>query len=883
LIGTTLAHFRVTAKLGEGGMGEVYRAEDTKLGREVALKLLPEAVARDPERLARFEREAKLLAALDHRNIAAIYGLEEAEGRHVLVMQLAEGETLAERIARGAVAPEEAIAIVMQIASAIEAAHEKGIIHRDLKPANVKVDSEGGVKVLDFGLAKALDLEAHSVSDSGSLSMSPTLTAQMTAVGVILGTASYMSPEQARGQEADERSDIWSFGVVLYEMLTGRKAFRGDTVSDTLASILKEEPDESVLPADTPRAVRRVLERCFVKSPKDRLHSIADARLDLQSAKSGAADIFPEESGSGKHRLAWGKLIAAAVAGALVTFGLLRLLPGRPTQPSEQQQLHLTINPPSELLLAGHAVISRRGDFVVFQGFDGSVTRLYLRRLGDFETAPLAGTDEAARPSISPDGQWVAFIARDKLKKMAVAGGDPLTLCDLQRDSPGFRWELADSIFFTPSWRGSGLQRVSTEGGEPEPLTQLDEAAGELGHWWPQVLPGEKKILFTVWRAGSGLNDADIAVLDLDTGSTRVLFSGAMADYLASGHLLYYHAGNYLVAPFDLETLAMTGPSVVVLPDAARRSPNGGSLILTSVSDNGTLVYLPTLPEKQISWYDRQGNRTRWPFEAANVGGIELGPDGRLAATYLEGGAYEIRILDPEGQTEERFAFGDGSFWGPKWHPDGRSMMFTTLHEGSFNVVSKTYGEPDLRALVSTKADEVANDWSGDGMLVVYEQYDDQGKLHLWATRADDSSQTIALTSGQANEDGGKVSPDGRWLAFESNRVGRNEVFVQRFPEADRVFKVSRSGGSSIRWSESGNTLYYRHGSELIEVRFREEGDQFVVENETVVLELPPFVGSYDVAPDGRFVVVTRTEEAATELKVIANWFAELERIAPTG
>ena len=834
MIGKTLSHFTITAKLGEGGMGEVYRAEDTRLGRDVAIKVLPEAVAEDPERLARFEREAKVLAALDHSNIAAIYGLESVkagteaghytgDGTSVnfLVMQLAEGETLQARIARGAIPPDEAIPIALQIAEAVEAAHEKGIIHRDLKPANVMLGPDDEVKVLDFGLAKALDLEARSGRDSGSLSMSPTLTANMTGAGVILGTAAYMSPEQARGQEADERSDIWSFGVVLYEMLTGRQGFRGDTVSDTLASILKEQPDLDALPANTPRAVRRVLDRCLEKKAKDRLHSIADARIDLQASENSLSEPSVEEATAPERRIGGGGLIVAATAGALVTLGLIQLWPGGSSEERASEQFHLTINPPDEISRAYHAVISRQGDFVVFEGFDGSTSKLYLRRLGDFEAQELPGTEGGMRPVISPDGLWVAFLADGRLKKVAVAGGDPLNLCDLEGNSPGHRWVLDDTILFTPTWVESGLHRVSVMGGDPEPVSELQRAAGELGHWWPHVLPGEKNALFTIWPEGSGLNEAKVAVLNLDSGQHEILFDGADARYLSSGHVLYFHAGNWLVVPFDLEALAVTGPSVVVLPDAARFGPNAGNVIRVSVSDDGTLVYVPDLPDGEIYWFDRQGQRTRWPFEPANIESIDLGPDGRLAATYLEGGAYEIRILDPENATQDRFVFGDGSYFGPVWHPSGSSIAFTAVNKGKFDVATKTLGAAEHQILVSSGFDESAHDWSSDGLQVIYNQADEQSRTHLWTVAADGQSEPLVLTSGQASEFGARVSPDGRWLAFRSDRAGRGEVFVQRFPAADQVFKVSRSGGSSVRWAENSQLLYYKRGTEIIEVSFR--------------------------------------------------------------
>lgn len=372
-------------------------------------------------------------------------------------------------------------------------------------------------------------------------------------------------------------------------------------------------------------------------------------------------------------------------------------------------------------------------------------------------------------------------------------------------------------------------------------------------------------------------------MLDLETGETRPLFDGARAQYLASGHVLFYHAGNFLVVPFDLDTMTTTGPNVIVLPDAIRENPSGNNGILARVSDDGTLIYLPKLPDVQLAWLDRQGNQELWPFEPANISSVRLGPDGRLAATFLEGGAYQIRILDPESGTEERFAFDGGSFFNPVWHPDGQTIAYSGLITGSFDVIAKSSGQADSRILVSTDFDEEPSSWSADGSQLIHDQFDDQGRIHVRAINAADPSESVILTSGPASDSGARVSPDGRWLAFSSNRAGRYEIYVQRFPEADQVFKVSRSGGFSVRWAEDGESLYYRYGLEIFEVRFRVDDGRFVVESESRVLELPLFSGGYDVAPDGRFVAAIPVEVASSEFRVITNWFEELERIAPTG
>ena len=877
MIGTTLEQFEITAKLGEGGMGAVYRAQDTRLGREVAIKVLPEAFTADPERLARFEREAKVLASLNHPNIAAIYDLASAEETHFLVLELVEGQDLAEKLALGRLPFDETLPLAIQIAEALEAAHERGIVHRDLKPANIKVTPDGQVKVLDFGLAKAWETD----QSNPNLTQSPTLTAQMTRAGVILGTAAYMSPEQARGQEADQRSDIWSFGVVLYEMLTGRRGFRGDTVSDTLASILKDELDLGALPADTPRQVVRVLQRCLKKSPKERLHSIADARLDLRDALDAPDPISRDQERASRSALfGWPGLAGALLVGAAVAFGVTQL-GGERASATRATPIHASIPLPPEITWLGNPRIARDGRFVVFTAATGAEQRLYQRPIDGFELRPIPGTENAFGPFLSPDGRWVGFFQDEQLKKVSLSGGDALTLTAVPGDSPGNPlWTEDGRILFTPRWTGAGLQAVPDSGGEPSVLTEPDREAGELSHWWPTSLPGGR-VLFTVWRAAGGLNHSDVAVLDLETGDKRILFDGSSARYLQTGHLLYFHAGRWLVAPFDSERLELTGEAVPVLPEAGRQNPAGDSQSRVSVSDEGTMVYLPEDPLDTVAWYGEDGSVTPWPFEPRDLQSLELSPDGRTAAvTVQEGGSQRIWIFDPELGVEERLVSGPGLYFGPRWHPDGVGLAFTALERGSFDLVFQRLPASGHEPLLATETDEGAEDWTADGRIVYY-QYDETGVAQPWVMDPQDSDSKTQLSSGPHAIFACRVSPDGRWLAFVSAASGRLETYLQAFPSGTDRVKVSRAGGTTPRWSADGLELYYEEGATIYAAAIGVEGGRPVVGEIRKVVELPPQTGNWAVAPDGRIAAEGDVYKAPPELRLITNWTSQLPQLAP--
>ena len=567
MIGRTLSHYRITAALGAGGMGEVYRATDAKLGREVALKLLPEAFARDPERLARFEREAKVLASLNHPGIAHLYGfdsatLEDGSSVHFLAMELVPGEDLAERLTRGKLPVEEAIEIAKQIAEALEQAHAHGIVHRDLKPANVKLTPDGKVKVLDFGLAKPSAAEPGA-GFAEDLSQSPTLAHTGTAAGIVLGTAPYMSPEQARGKAVDRRTDIWAFGVVLWEMLTGKRLFAGETVSDVLAGVLKTEVDFAALPTEAKPPVRRLLRRCLERDPRNRLHDLADARLELREEAGAAAfDLEARDAGPSRFRP------IAAGAALLVVAGLVGLATrGQRAVPAESPAVRFTVVPPGAGGRIQNLALSQDGKRLVYTL--SSDPRLLVHDLAAFESRSLAGTEGATAPFLSPDGEWIGFKQAGKLRKVALGGGDPVEICDLPENTPGLAWGPGNVILFSPAWTNVGLWRVSANGGPPEELTKPDRARGESGHFWPDVLPDGRAALFTIF-GGKGLVDSRVGVLDLDTRRYEALFEGAAPRYLHSGHILYYRGGVYRIVPFDLARRRVSGPETTVLPTVRR-------------------------------------------------------------------------------------------------------------------------------------------------------------------------------------------------------------------------------------------------------------------------------------------------------------------------
>ncbi len=867
----------VVSPLGAGGMGEVYRATDTKLGREVAIKVLPVELAQDAARLARFEREAKLVASLNHPGIAHVYGFESAAlggGSSVqfLAMELVLGEDLALRLKRGKVPVDEALGIASQIAEALEAAHDKGIVHRDLKPANVKLTPDGRVKVLDFGLAKAFDADAAAGS-SPDLSQSPTLAPTGTAAGIILGTAPYMSPEQARGKAVDARTDVWAFGVVLWEMLAGRALFAGETVSDVLAGVLKTEVDLGALPAGTPPAVRRLLRRCLERDPRNRLHAIADARLELAEAAGAPAADLPARDAGPKR---WRGVVAGA---ALLVMGALAGFASRGLRavPAASPAVRFTVVPPGSSGRIQNLRISQDGKRLVYTL--SSEPRLLVHGLAQFESRPLAGTEGAAAPFLSPDGSFVGFKQAGKVRKIAFDGGDPVDICDLPENTPGLAWGPGGVILFSPAWTNVGLWRVSASGGTPEQLTKPDRARGESAHFWPEFLPDGRAVLFTIF-GGKGLVDSRVGLLDLDTRRYEVLFEGAAPLYLHSGHILYYSGGAYRIVPFDAARRRVGGSAAIVLPTVRRLHSVGDRESYVGLSQGGVLAFVEgdssfEAPLSRLAWVARDGRREDLPFEAYHDNeAVSLSPDGtRAAVSRVEQGQMQVHVYDLARGTGEAVT-RDGQSWAPSWHPDGRSLAVTTQVRGSFDVLrvsADALSAPE--SLEATDADEGEWHWAPDGTSGVYRTWSAGTGTDIWRAKGDGSEPT-PLVASALEEDGPSFSADGRFLALLSGA----SLYVAPYPSlAPRVLVAQ--GAMSPRFSRAANELYYVEAGRLKALPYGVRENAFRPAAAATLFELGLLTSVFDVSPDGRrFLFLARPPGSSDRdvIRVVLNGFDEL-------
>jgi Tol biopolymer transport system component len=872
LVGRHLGPYHVRALIGAGGMGEVYRAHDPKLGRDVALKILPADVTADPERLARFDREARALAALNHPNIATIHGAEAFDGTHALVLELVDGDTLADWIRR----PEggqihHITRVAAQLAEALEAAHEKGIVHRDLKPANIKVTPDGVVKVLDFGLAKLAP-----AGDAASID-APTLTIGGTREGVIAGTAAYMSPEQARGQSVDKRSDVWSFGCVLYEMLTRRPAFARDSLSETLAAVLEAEPDWDALPATTPPAIRRLLRRCLEKNPKQRLRDLGDARLDIADALDAQGSSAAPVPHIGRARIA----TRAAAAAAAIAIGVLLWALSRPSAPADHRVTRTTIlvPPGQELDTGGGAqplAISPDGRLVAYAATRGSQTELYVRSLDSFDARALAGTAGAQYPFFSPDGTSIAFFAERKLKRVAIRGGTPLTICDAPVVERGGTWGADGTIVFDPG--ASGLMRVSADGGTPERLTSRDAAmdAGNLS--WPQFLPGGEALLATVGIPGSV--NARLAALSLETGEWRPLGPGSQASYVPSGHVVYHaihvREGDLHAIPFDADSLSVRGAAAPVL-DSVFRAQNGGGIYF-AVAQNGTLVFTPGGYARSLVRVDRHGRRTRLVDERRGFRGPAVSPDGRMIAVTIDPRPSSIWVYDLARRTGFPLA-ARGHNLAAAWTPDGRRVTYTNAGDIFWRAADAS--TPAERLLARERA-QYATSWSARHRLLIFNDTQPDGEgTDIWAMPIDGQPYPLLATSD--NEQDGQLSPDGRWLAYRSDESGQHEVYVRPFPNVnDRKWRISTAGGLLPLWSKDGRELFYAVGSTLMRVSV-EVTDGTLAAAAPEALFTGPYdtaYANYDVTPDAsQFIMIEVDPDArATQIHVVQNWLEELGR-----
>jgi len=928
MIGTALAHYKITGKLGAGGMGEVWRAEDEKLGREVALKVLPPEFAQDEQRLARFQREAQVLASLNHSNIAHLYGLEtvertagegftpspdtvplgegkgEGEGEGArpqdlktsrpqdpktpgpvtfLVMELVEGEDLSESISRGPITSAEAIPIALQIAEALEAAHEQGIVHRDLKPANIKLKADGTIKVLDFGLAKAWEAD----NTDSSLSLSPTMTQHATAAGLILGTAAYMSPEQARGQSVDRRADIWAFGVVLWEMLTGRKLFEGETVSDVLASVLKEAPSLDELPPETPSYLRRLVGRCLDKESKTRLRDIGEARIALVRAEdeevSAVSGPDAPETGPWRRRLPW---LAAGLA-TLAVVVLAALWFGRPipesrvirfeTPPPADGRFHLAPDNP------GPVAVSPDGSMLAYSGRtpDG-VIQLWVRALDEAEARALPGTENAQYPFWSPDSRRIGFFSNNKLRVIEAVGGPPLALCDAT-DGKGGAWNRDGVIVFAPSYN-SPLHQVAEAGGESAAVTVFDAERKDNSHRHPRFLPDGNHFLYMARSAaGSGEGHA-VMVGSLDGVVDRLLFRAPTAVEIASGHLLFVRDQTLMARPFDTGKLEFTGDPFPVA-ETVSLLPSGAVVGVYSVSQNGVLAFQAgdgSDGSFRLMWRDREGNELGAVGEPASYDEVHLIPGGELAVVALEeagAGTGDVWVVDLRRNLFSRFTFESGYEYGLTPSPDGNTLYFSSERGGAYTIVKKEIGGAGEGEVVFESATEMyPSSVSPDGENLFFFRGGETTNYDIWVLPLSGEAEAYPFIDTDFVEYTGMISPDGRWLAYGSDESGSPEIYVTAFPERGRKWQISTSGGQSPRWGAGGSEiLYHATDGTLIAVVVESRAGGLLI-GEAVTLfntGVQPFGNHFwAISEDGErtLVLETMTEMDAPNLSVVVNW-----------
>jgi serine/threonine protein kinase len=886
MIGKSLIHYEIIAEIGKGGMGEVYQAKDTKLGRDVAIKVLPEEFALDKDRVSRFQREAKLLASLNHPNIAAIHGLEESEGIHFLVMELIEGETLKDRIKSGPIPVEEALKLALQMAEALEAAHEKGVIHRDLKPANIKVTPEGKVKILDFGLAKAY------AGDQGNINLadSPTISAAATQQGVILGTAAYMSPEQAKGKSVDKRADIWAFGIVLFEMLTGKQLFTGETASETLASVMKSEPEWDNLPPNLHSRIRFLLERCLEKDPKNRYSGISDARVDIQQALTDPSGLFVQPSAitRPRKRMQLGLPLVTTIAVVCIIIAALAVWLLKPSEPRQVirldhdlplgQQLNRPNNVPA-------LAVSPDGKQFVYSTPEG----LYLRSVNELNAKLIAGTEEyPLMPFFSSDGKWIGYwTATGQMKKISVNGGAPVVLCETGAFAAASWYE--DNRIVYGEFSGN-IMSISGDGGAPESI-----ASGTGIFVLPQLLPGGKTVIYT----DISTQPDRIMVHSLESGESKELFPGTHAMYLPTGHLVYSLANNNVFAvPFDLDKLEVTSGPV----------PLEEGVLEFTVSNSGTLVYVPgtsgsgSASPRTLVWVDRNGNEEQIEAEPNEYGYPRISPDGtKVALQVTKSGNTDIWIYDLTYKILERLTFHDSGDAIPVWTSDGKRVVFRSgrREPGIYSKAADGTGEAEQITLESSTGGVLLPySLSADGKTLVVQYVSGPTRADIGMLSLEDDHAHKMLLQEDYIESHPNVSPDGKWIAYCSTETGQPEIFVRPFPEVNKgKWQISTDTGNSPLWSPDGRELFYLIGDAPTEAAMR-----VAVETEPTFKKGTPeelfrgtYVGYYPgdfpwaIHPDGnRFLMLKTTAPTSAEtvdqqpkIIIVTNWFEELKERVP--
>jgi serine/threonine-protein kinase len=899
--GARVGPYEIVHPIGAGGMGEVYKARDTKLNRDVAIKVLPELFAADADRLARFTREAQTLAALNHPNIASIYGIED----RALVMELVEGEDLSLHIARGAIPFAEALPLARQIADALEAAHAQGIIHRDLKPANVKVRPDGTVKVLDFGLAKAVG-SAGSKDPASTLENSPTLTARATQMGMILGTAAYMAPEQAKGRAVDRRADVWAFGCVLYEMLTGRRAFEGEDITDTLAAIVRAEPDWTRLPAGLPTTVRVLVEKCLAKDLASRLFDMSVVRFLLSDAAktlAGAAaqpTVSAPSAAPAPRRTAPLVLVAATAVLAIgATFGLMKWLGPDASASSSGASgalAHVTLALPEgdeigEAFLRPLA-ISDDGARVAYVRLRDGKTKVFIRTLSEPLAKALDGTDGGTSPFFSPDGQWLGFFAGGKLRKISVAGAASQPLADAPAHRGG-SWSTDGHIYFAPTNSGT-IWRVPEGGGAATEVTRKDPTTGEINHRWPHVVAGTDKLLFGVWT-GPGDDEQSVAVQTIGTAGHHVLVRGANAPRYAKGPgvLIYSQLGELFAVSWQPTATSLGQAVPVAMPELTSDSGGNEGSGNYMVSGNGTLAYIAGgrgRNAKRLVWIDRAAKVEPAPWPERVYENAAISPDGTRAVVQIKEGTTTLWIADLERHTLTPFASSPGSSQAPLWTHDGARIIYRGTRKGFRNLYWRPADGSGAEEQLTSKPDVVQTPTSvsADGRWLVFSENALQGTggTGIWAMRLDGDHTPHHVFSAPAGELDGQISVDGKWIAFEAPVSARQEIFVAPFPGPGARRQISNGGGVEPLWSRDGRELYYQSGARLMGVTVT-PGTAFSASTPRVIHEgvFQKSINSntpYTTTRDGqRFLRIQQVdpERVITHVSLVLNWFEEVARL----
>jgi serine/threonine-protein kinase len=886
-LGTRVGSYQITTLLGEGGMGAVYRARDARLGRDVALKVLPDTFSHDSERIARFDREAHVLASLNHPNVATIYGLERLDTHQVIVMELVEGETLEARLSRGPLPVEDVRRAGAQIADALDAAHERGIVHRDLKPSNVILRPDGTVKVLDFGLAKTLE----ATGLSSDVAMSPTVTSgPATHAGVILGTAPYMSPEQARGLAVDRRTDIWALGCILYEALTGRRAFGGATLSDTVAGILTGEPDWSQVPPMTPPSLTALVRRCLRKTSRQRIQSAGDVRLALE--ESDDVDSVPVT----RSRASWLIFSAAAVLflGALAMF----LLANRDRTPvAEPAQVRANVQLPSAGPLwfddGVSLAMSRDGRMLAWVGGSGSARRLWVRAIDQLEGRPLEGTEEASTPFFSPDGEWLGFFTTSSLKKVRISGGVPMTLGPVSDRGRGAAWGDDGSIVFAAGI-DSPLRRIPADGGEASAVTRLPTQDGP-SHRFPVWVPGHKALLYMVRHLARSATS--INAVDLTSGAEKtILEDAAQPAILPTGDLLFLRDNSLYLIAFDAAALVTRGEPTLVVPGVQFNSSSRSGQYATGGS---RLVYMAgpgtsTESENVVEWRGVAGEIRLLMKDPDTYRDVRFSPDGRrlaYAAFPRDALATDLFVCDLATDVKNRLAGGPGAQWRPVWSKDGKSIVYGELPGGMKRIRADGSGQPE-QLTTSQTATQVPVSLSDDGKYLAYHEYEQKQPADIWILPLSAQAAPFRFFTSTASETLPMFSPDGRWIAYVSDESGGNELYIRPFPAADAKWRVSSSGTLDEHfWSRDGTRLFFRSGDgqHLMAARVSVVNSSLEIERAAPILDLRSedypelsFWGGLSASPDDRgFALVKYAERVVGDrgrIVMMLDWIAAVKR-----